>query len=448
MHSPQDTIAAIATAPGRGGVGIIRLSGAQAHDIAERIVSTLPPIRYARHVPFRHPDTGAHIDDGLCLVFSAPYSYTGEDVVELQGHGGPVVLDHLLQLILQLGARLARPGEFTERAFLNGRMDLAQAEAVADLIDAGSQAAAQAASQALQGVFSERVHRVTQLLIALRMYIESALDFPEEEIDFLSDARLIAQSQQLVDEIAELLSETQQGVLLREGMRVAIVGQPNAGKSSLLNQLAGDDRAIVTDIPGTTRDVLRAEIQIDGLPVHVIDTAGLRESDDPIEREGIRRAWLEVEQADAVLFLQDDRRNNPDEDEKIRSMLPNKHTIQVFNKIDLTGRQAGFDEEKVHLGISAKTGAGIKELRVHLKEIMGYQSTEGGQFIARRRHLDALNHAQKEILLAHEALTTLSAGELAAESLRRAQLALDEITGKFTADDLLGEIFSNFCIGK
>ncbi|WP_298217487.1 tRNA uridine-5-carboxymethylaminomethyl(34) synthesis GTPase MnmE [Halothiobacillus sp.] len=448
MHSPQDTIAAIATAPGRGGVGIIRLSGTQAHAIAERIVTTLPPIRYARHVPFKHPDTGAHIDDGLCLVFAAPHSYTGEDVVELQGHGGPVVLDHLLQLMLQLGARLARPGEFTERAFLNGRMDLAQAEAVADLIDAGSQAAAQAASQALQGVFSERVHRVTQQLIALRMYIESALDFPEEEIDFLSDTRLIAQSQQLVDDIGELLSETQQGVLLREGMRVAIVGQPNAGKSSLLNQLAGDDRAIVTDIPGTTRDVLRAEIQIDGLPVHIIDTAGLRESDDPIEREGIRRAWLEVEQADAVLFLQDDQRNNPDEDEKIRAMLPSKHTIGVFNKIDLTGRPAGFDQEKTHLGISAKTGAGIKELRAHLKEIMGYQSTEGGQFIARRRHLDALLGAQKEIISAHDALTTQSAGELAAESLRRAQLALDEITGKFTADDLLGEIFSSFCIGK
>ncbi|OZB83679.1 MAG: tRNA uridine-5-carboxymethylaminomethyl(34) synthesis GTPase MnmE, partial [Halothiobacillus sp. 13-55-253] len=310
------------------------------------------------------------------------------------------------------------------------------AEAVADLIDAGSQAAAQAASQALQGVFSERVHSVTQQLIALRMFIESALDFPEEEIDFLSDARLITQSVQLIDHIDELLSETQQGVLLREGMRVAIVGQPNAGKSSLLNQLAGDDRAIVTDIPGTTRDVLRAEIQIDGLPVHIIDTAGLRESDDPIEREGIRRAWREVEQADAVLFLQD------------RAMLPRKYTIWVFNKIDLSGRPAGFDQEKIHLGISAKTGAGIKELRAHLKEIMGYQSTEGGQFIARRRHLDALLGAQKEIISAHSALTTQSAGELAAESLRRAQLALDEITGKFTADDLLGEIFSNFCIGK
>lgn len=448
MLSPQDTIAAIATAPGRGGVGIIRLSGPQAHPIAERIVLTLPPVRYARHVPFRHPQSGTLIDDGLCLVFSAPHSYTGEDVVELQGHGGPVVLDHLLQLTLQLGARLARPGEFTERAFLNGRMDLAQAEAVADLIDAGSQAAAHAASQALQGVFSERVHRVTRQLIALRMYIESALDFPEEEIDFLSDARLISQSQQLVGEIDELLSETQQGVLLREGMRVAIAGRPNAGKSSLLNQLAGDDRAIVTDIPGTTRDVIRAEIQIDGLPVHVIDTAGLRESDDPIEREGIRRAWREVEQADAVLFVQDDRHKNPDEDRRIRALLPNKHTIEVFNKIDLSGRHAGFDQEKIHLGISAKTGAGIRELRAHLKEIMGYKSTEGGQFIARRRHLDALFNAQKEILMAHDALTTQSAGELAAESLRRAQLALDQITGKFTADDLLGEIFSNFCIGK
>lgn len=448
MHSPQDTIAAIATAPGRGGVGIIRLSGTQAHAIARTMVSPLPAVRYARHVPFKHPDTGVTIDDGLCLVFSAPHSYTGEDVVELQGHGGPVVLDYLLQLVIQQGARLARPGEFTERAFLNGRMDLTQAEAVADLIDAGSLAAAQAASSALQGVFSEWIDRISRQLIALRMYIESALDFPEEEIDFLSDSRLIAQSKQLIEDMATLLSETEQGVLLREGMRVAIVGQPNAGKSSLLNQLAGDDRAIVTEIPGTTRDVLRAEIQIDGLPIHIIDTAGLRESDDPIEREGIRRAWKEVAQADAVLFLRDDRHLNPEEDEKIQALLPKKHTIQVFNKIDLTGRAAGFNEGKTYLGISAKTGAGVKELRAYLKQIMRYQSTEGGQFIARRRHLDALHRAQKEIHAAHDALTTCAAGELAAESLRRAQLALDDITGKFTADDLLGEIFSNFCIGK
>jgi tRNA modification GTPase len=443
-----DTIAAIATAPGRGGVGIIRLSGPKAHSIAQHITGKLPPVRYARHGLFVDPNTQDPIDDGLCLVFAAPHSYTGEDVVELQGHGGPVVMDRLLQLLLQLGARLARPGEFTERAFLNGRIDLTQAEAVADLIDAGSFAAAQAASRAMHGGFSKRITSLTKALIALRVSIESALDFPEEEIDFLSDPQIAKQNQQILHDFDELLAETEQGVLLREGMRIAIIGKPNAGKSSLLNQLAGEDRAIVTDIAGTTRDVLRAEIQIDGLPVHIIDTAGLRDSDDPIEQEGIRRAWLEIEQADVILLLRDDRDNFSSNDQELRAKMPAKPLIEIHNKIDLTGGVAGFNTERRILNISAKTGAGLPELRSHLKQLIGFKSTEGGQFIARRRHLDALIQAREEIAAAQTALTDQKAGELAAESLRRAQIALDQITGKFTADDLLGEIFSNFCIGK
>ncbi len=443
-----DTIAAIATAPGRGGVGVIRISGPKAQSIAQHITGKLPPIRYARHGVFIDPNTQDVIDDGLCLVFAAPHSYTGEDVVELQGHGGPVVLDRLLHHLLQLGARLARPGEFTERAFLNGRIDLTQAEAVADLIDAGNQAAAQAASRALQGGFSKRISPLTTALIGLRVRIESALDFPEEEIDFLSDPQIAKQNQQLLHDFDALLAETEQGVLLREGMRIAIIGKPNAGKSSLLNQLAGEDRAIVTDIAGTTRDVLRAEIQIDGLPVHIIDTAGLRESDDPIEQEGIRRAWVEIEQADVILLLRDDREQYSPHDKALRAQMPAKPLIEIHNKIDLTGGIAGFNTERRILNISAKTGAGLPELRSHLKQLMGFKTTEGGQFIARRRHLDALIQARAEIAAAQTALTDQKAGELAAESLRRAQMALDQITGKFTADDLLGEIFSTFCIGK
>ncbi|HUX83010.1 MAG TPA: tRNA uridine-5-carboxymethylaminomethyl(34) synthesis GTPase MnmE [Halothiobacillus sp.] len=449
LKSAADTIVAIATAPGKGGVGIVRIAGPEAHAMAARLVHPLPPVRYARHVKFHRPDTQEIIDDGLCLVFASPHSYTGEDIVELQGHGGPVVLDTLLQVIVQLGARLARPGEFTERAFLNGRIDLAQAEAVADLIDAGSQAAAQAASRALQGAFSQRVTQINTALIELRMYIESALDFPEEEIDFLADDRIAQKNQRLIVDLDALMAETNQGILLREGMRVAIVGQPNAGKSSLLNQLAGDDRAIVTDIPGTTRDVLRAEIQINGMPVHIIDTAGLRQSDDLIEQEGIRRAWQEIRSADAIMLMIDDRFGITAEDQHTIQQLPPKPVIQVHNKIDLTERVAGLDPDQTTvIGISAKTGAGIQDLRSCLKNLMGYQTTEGGQFIARRRHLDALQQAHREVVASLAALTENQAGELAAESLRRAQLALDEITGKFTADDLLGKIFGSFCIGK
>ncbi|HHO70132.1 MAG TPA: tRNA uridine-5-carboxymethylaminomethyl(34) synthesis GTPase MnmE [Halothiobacillus sp.] len=448
MSGQQDTIAAIATAPGRGGIGIVRISGHKVPSLAEKILGRLPKARYAHYGRF-FDEHGEVLDDGIALYFPGPNSYTGEDVLELQGHGGPVVLDAVLRTTLKLGARLARPGEFTERAFLNGRLDLAQAEAVVDLIDASSQAAARAAMRALSGEFSRKVDSVTQALIELRMYIESELDFPEEEIDFLADERLHAKSRQLLAEIDRLLASTSQGVLLREGMRVAIVGRPNTGKSSLLNRLAGEERAIVTDIPGTTRDVLHAEIQIDGLPVHVIDTAGLRESDDPVEQEGIRRAWVEIEQADAIILMVDDQKGITDTDKATLEKLPPKPLIQLYNKIDLTGRSPGWiDREQRVLAISARQNLGLDQLRQTLKDLVGYQANEGGQFIARRRHLDALQQAREEIAAALIALTETRAGELAAESLRRAQLAMDEITGKFTADDLLGKIFSSFCIGK
>lgn len=448
MHQQTETIAAIATAPGRGGVGIIRLSGPDVPDIAQRILGTLPRPRYAHYGKF-HDAHGTVLDDGIALYFAAPHSYTGEAILELQGHGGPVVLDSVLQAVYQYGARPARPGEFTERAFLNDRMDLAQAEAVADLIDAHSQAAARAATQALSGQFSQRVNQLNQHLIELRMYIEAALDFPEEEIDFLADEHLYSRLHGLQAEMDELLARTSQGILLREGMQVVIVGRPNAGKSSLLNQLADEQRAIVTDIPGTTRDVLKAEIQIDGLPVHIIDTAGLRDSDDPVEAEGIRRAWAEIEQADAIIHLLDDQAPADQSTDDILAKLPEKPTITLHNKIDLTGRPAGWiNREAKQLAISAKQNQGLLELRETLKELVGFRQTDNSQFIARRRHLDALERAGREIDQAVDVLINIGAGELAAESLRDAQNALESLTGRFTADDLLGEIFSSFCIGK
>ena len=448
MSDHSQTIAAIATASGRGGVGIIRISGQQVPAIAETMLGKLPKPRYAHYGRF-YDAQGQSLDDGIALYFPAPHSYTGEDVLELQGHGGPVILDALLKTTLTLGARLARPGEFTERAFLNDRLDLAQAEAVADLIDANSQAAARAAARSLTGGFSNRINDLNQALVNLRMYIEAALDFPEEEIDFLADETLFAQITDLQTQINDLLARTSQGVLLREGMRVVIVGRPNAGKSSLLNQLADEQRAIVTDIPGTTRDVLQAEIQIDGLPIHIIDTAGLRNSPDPVEAEGIRRAWEEIDRADAIILLIDDQIGLTDADRQLLSALPAKPVITLHNKIDLTARNPGWiDQQERILAISAKHDQGLDLLRATLKDLVGYQQQDEGQFIARRRHLDALERAQAEIQQAKIALTDLAAGELAAESLRRAQAALEEITGRFTADDLLGEIFSSFCIGK
>ena len=446
MAIPADTIAAIATAPGRGGVGIVRLSGTNAKTIAQSIAGALPPERHARHTIFRSPINQEVIDDGLLLVFSGPNSYTGEDVVEFQGHGGSVVLDILLETCLNQGARLAKPGEFTERAFLNGRMDLTQAEAVADLIDATNTAAVRAAQNTLQGKFGQQVDQVVRELIDLRVYIESALDFAEEEIDFLSDDRLTQHMRSLNQTIFTLLSGTQHGILLREGIKLAIVGAPNAGKSSLLNQMTGEDLAIVTPIAGTTRDVLRAAIHLDGIPIHLIDTAGIRDSDDPIEQEGIRRARKEIDQAQIILWLHDDQHDDLEPTIIIPAETP---VLRIRNKIDLTGKKPGFNSEKLEYAISAKTGAGISDIKDAIKKLAGVGTVQdSGQFTARRRHLDALNEAARELQTAQNTLETTKAGELCAESLRRAQMALEGITGRYTSDDLLGEIFSKFCIGK
>ncbi|MFP4638834.1 MAG: tRNA uridine-5-carboxymethylaminomethyl(34) synthesis GTPase MnmE [Guyparkeria sp.] len=449
MTEPKvDTICAVATAAGRAGVGVVRLSGPDARPIIGQLSGLDPSPRHAHYATLRRSADGSVLDDGIVLFFPGPHSYTGEDVVEWQGHGNPVLLDEAVREMIHAGARMARPGEFTERAFLNGRMDLAQAEAVADLIEAGSAQAANAARRSLTGVFSRRIDTFVDHLVQLRMYIEAALDFPEEEIDFLSDTRLRDQLDALRAELADLLARTGEGVRLREGMQLVIVGQPNAGKSSLLNQMAGESRAIVTEIAGTTRDVLRAEINIDGLPVHVIDTAGLRDSDDPIEQEGIRRAWAEIEQADLVLLLIDGTRGRTTADEQTLARLPDKPLLTVINKIDLTGEPPSESAEDGVLRLSARSGEGVDALRRELRHMAGVTERSEDPFIARRRHLDALEQAQSSLDEARQALVVLGAGELAAESLRQAQESMEIITGRFTADDLLGEIFGSFCIGK
>ncbi|RRQ21974.1 tRNA uridine-5-carboxymethylaminomethyl(34) synthesis GTPase MnmE [Thiohalobacter thiocyanaticus] len=443
-----DTIAAIATPAGRGGVGIVRLSGPDVPQIATDWLGHVPEARRAELHTFTAAD-GSSIDQGIALYFPAPNSFTGEHVLELQGHGGPVVMDLLLSRALELGARIARPGEFSERAFLNDKLDLAQAEAIADLIDSATSQAARAAVRSLEGEFSGRIHELVEGLIRLRMYVEAAIDFPEEEIDFLADAQVTDQLQRLTGQFDALQASARQGRLLREGMRLVIAGRPNAGKSSLLNALAGRESAIVTPIAGTTRDVLREHIQIDGMPLHVIDTAGLRESEDQVEQEGVRRAWREIEQADRLLLVIDSREGFTDEDRAILGRLPEtlQHTL-VYNKIDLTGEPPALDAEKNVVHLSATAGAGLEELRVHLKTCMGYAEAETGGFIARRRHLDAIERARRHLQTGREQLETQRAGELLAEELRLAQAALGEITGEFTSDDLLGRIFSSFCIGK
>ncbi|MEW8364341.1 MAG: tRNA uridine-5-carboxymethylaminomethyl(34) synthesis GTPase MnmE [Candidatus Thiodiazotropha sp.] len=446
---PLDTIAAVATPPGRGSVGMVRISGPGCGAIAEAMLGSRPPPREACFRAFRDP-TGEVIDSGLAIFFPQPHSFTGEDVLELQGHGGPVVMDLLLQSTLGLGARLARPGEFSERAFLNGKLDLVQAEAVADLIDAESQAAARSATRTLQGAFSQRINRLVEALIELRLYVESAIDFPEEEIDFLSNNKVSERLQTITTEIASTRQSAHTGRLLRDGLTLVIAGRPNAGKSSLLNALAGAETAIVTDIPGTTRDLLRERITIDGMPLHIIDTAGLRESRNPVEAEGIRRAMLEIEQADRVLWVFDDH-TDPRHLAIDREQLPQGVPVTlVRNKIDIAGKPAGIheDESGTEVALSATLGDGIELLRAHLKESVGYQHLAEGDFIARRRHLDALQRAQDQLLQAEKSLLRDRAGELLAEDLRLAQQALSEITGEFTADDLLGRIFSSFCIGK
>jgi tRNA modification GTPase len=448
---PRDTIAAVATPPGTGGVGIVRVSGSRVAEIAVAVLQSQPRPRYATLSPFRDVK-GAIVDHGLALYFPAPHSYTGEDVLELHGHGGPVVLDLLLQSVLAAGARPARPGEFTERAYLNAKLDLAQAEAVADLIESASAHAAHAALRSFEGVFSRRIQDINETLVNLRLHIEAALDFPEEEIDFLAEPSLLAHSRQLSASINDLLADTRQGQLLHDGMTIVLAGRPNAGKSSLLNLLAQRDSAIVSPIPGTTRDILREHIQIDGLPLHILDTAGLRESGDAVESEGVRRARAAMQQADRVLLIVDDSSETSEGvSELVAELPPDVQVTLVRNKVDISGRTSGLhpatDSGVAEVALSAKSGEGIEALRAHLKQCMGYQSAGEGTFSARRRHLEALNQARTHIEAASAQLAERK-GELAAEELRRAQEALGEITGEFTSDDLLGRIFASFCIGK
>lgn len=451
----NDTIVAQATAPGRGGVGILRVSGPGCEAVALAVLGKLPRLRYAEYLPFLD-ENGQVLDQGIALLFKGPNSFTGEDVLELQGHGGPVVLDMLLRRILLLpGIRTARPGEFSERAFLNDKLDLAQAEAIADLIEATSEQAARSALHSLQGDFSRRINDLVEALIRLRIYVEAAIDFPEEEIDFLSDGKVAGDLYAVIERLAQVQQEARQGSLLREGMKVVIAGRPNAGKSSLLNALAGRESAIVTEIAGTTRDVLREHIHIDGMPLHIIDTAGLRHTEDAVEKIGIERAWAEIAQADRVLFLVDGTTTQAVDPRQIWpefvERLPTHIGMTlVRNKADLTGEPLATSEEQGHpvYRISAKTGLGLDALRQHLKACMGYQGNVEGGFMARRRHLEAINHADEHLQLAKEQLEVYAAGELVAEELRLAQEFLSEITGQFTSDDLLGRIFSSFCIGK
>lgn len=441
-----DTIAAIATAPGRGGVGVVRVSGAGLGAFAFKLCGREPKPRTAHFTRFLDADERV-IDEGILLYFAAPASFTGEDVLELQGHGGPVVMQMLLERCLQLGARLAEPGEFTRRAFLNGKLDLAQAESVADLIEASTAAAARSAVRSLSGRFSEEVHRIVDALIDLRMLVEATLDFPEEEIDFLERARAMPRLDNIRAQLEELLDRARQGALLRSGLNVVLVGEPNVGKSSLLNQLAGEDRAIVTEIAGTTRDALRETIQIEGIPLHIIDTAGLRDTIDVVERIGIERTWREIERADVILRLVDATQGEPGDDDIDRRLPPAVARITVINKIDLVGLEAGRSEAagRVLLQVSARSGEGVELVRQELLRIAGWHAHGEDVILARERHLMALRKA-----LAHvsEAGGQLGALELFAEELRLAQEQLGEITGEFTADELLGVIFSRFCIGK
>lgn len=453
METPlqAETIAAIATPAGRGGIGIVRISGPLVEHIATEVLGFLPPVGQVRVARFRN-SAGETVDQGVVLFFKAPHSFTGEDILELQGHGGPVVMDMMLELVLGHGARVARPGEFSERAFLNDKIDLAQAEAIADLIDSVSEQAAKCAMRSLQGEFSKRVHGLLESLINLRMYVESAIDFPEEEIDFLSDGKVLARVIDLSGQLKDVLEAAKQGAVLREGIKVVLAGKPNVGKSSILNRLCGNETAIVTPQAGTTRDTLKELIHIDGIPLHLVDTAGLRFSDDEVEQEGVKRAWREIADADIVLLIVD----VPGADGQItraKTELQGKVTSMdkvsvVKNKIDLSCEPAGLCEELNLVKVSAKTGEGIDLLRDHLKARVGFTTSGEGQFIARRRHVQALKSASDHVHNGLRQLQENGAGELLAEDLHLAQRALSEITGEFTNDDLLGRIFSTFCIGK
>ena len=453
------TIAAISTPPGRGGIGIVRVSGPRAGEMAMAVVGRLPQPRVATSARFLAGD-GETLDTGLALWFPAPHSYTGEDTLELQGHGGPVVLDRVAERIFSLGAHPARPGEFTERAFLNGKLDLAQAEAVSDLIDAATREAARLARRSLDGALSERINSAVAELVEVRTFVEGALDFPDEEVPDLPGDRLAERLDRVRAAVSVARGTAARGNLLREGFGVVIVGRPNVGKSSLLNRLVGRDRAIVTEVPGTTRDTLQEPVQVDGLPLRVVDTAGLHSTEDPVERIGIERTWTAVDEADAVLAVVDDRRGLEDEDRAILERLPNGlPRVVVHNKIDLTGAAAGEREDGAQVGVdagarsyrirlSAKTGEGIDRLCDRLKALAGYEPRVEGLFMARRRHLVALDEALVALDAARRGAAEGTGSEFVAEDLRIAQRALGEITGEFTTDDLLGSIFASFCIGK
>lgn len=456
LNNDTDVIVAVATAPGRGGVGVVRLSGRV--DLKPFIVGLLDrPALDPRCATLCYflDGMGEVMDEGIALYFSNPHSFTGENVLELQGHGGMVVLDRLVARCVELGARLARPGEFSERAFLNNKMDLAQAEAIADLIDASSIQGARSAVRSMQGEFSDLICALVEKLIELRIYVEAAIDFPEEEIDFLADERLLKNLQVLALDLRDVLSRAQQGSLLRDGMTVVLVGKPNVGKSSLLNALAGNEAAIVNPIAGTTRDVLRERILINGMPLNVVDTAGLRETDDEVEQEGVRRAWLEIEKADLVMLVAD---ATDTDDPDLRAIWPEyferypqvaQSVMVVLNKIDRSGHSPGLIEGRERtFAISAKEKMGVAELTEYLHKSVGFDGDCEGLFSARRRHLDALQKALELVIEGKGQLEMAGAGELLAEDLRQAQQQLAGITGQFTSDDLLGRIFSSFCIGK
>ncbi len=460
-----DTVCAIATAPGRSGVGIVRISGSLSLTIAEKILGFVPTIRHAHFSDFLDSDAQA-IDQGIALFFAAPASFTGEDVLELQGHGGIYVLRELLDRAVQLGARLANPGEFSERAFLNNKIDLLQAEAIADLIESNSRQAAKSAVRTLQGEFSRKIQALLRLLIEARVHIEATIDFSDEDIDFVNDNKVEQSLKGVLASIEETLAQAKQGALLKEGINVVIAGKPNAGKSSLLNALSGIESAIVTNIPGTTRDLLSEEISIDGLPVHIVDTAGIRLSADVVEQEGLRRAQVAIERADQILLIVDRLEAEQDvekllaplvllNDKSIRDLDFLTNTAIVYNKIDLvkgehasTGYTNYLDASLPTISLSAKEGIGIDLLRNYLKEVIGFNSTEEGAFIARERHLIALTNARNLVESALQQLAGHAGLELIAEDLRFAQAQLGAITGEFTSDDLLGEIFTNFCVGK
>lgn len=446
----SETIAAVSTAPGRGGIGIVRVSGPRCRAIGQAIAGMLPEPRVAQLRDFVDKD-GEAIDRGLILFFPGTASFTGEDVLEFQAHGGPVVLEMILARVLQCGARLANAGEFTERAFLNGKLDLAQAEAVVDLIESGSEQAARAALRSLRGDFSARVHELAEQVVELRIWVEAAIDFPEEEVDFLAAPTVERRISRLRDRFVELTESARQGALLRDGMTLVIAGRPNAGKSSLLNRLAGYDAAIVTAQPGTTRDVLRERVQIDGMPLHVLDTAGLRDSEDEVEIEGIRRAQQEIARSDRVLYVVDaSDAEAVDAIESDLAALPSDAACTILlNKIDKIGQEPRIEEGvPTRVCLSAATGAGLNLLRAHLKSCVGFQVAGAGSFSARARHLEALRRARLHVEQAYRLHVERHAGELVAQELGDAQRELGAITGQVSSDELLGRIFSSFCIGK